>query len=106
KQRGLTALDVVKALAKRGFREEAENLLAVLRQRVSGDYLQTSAIIRDGRVLSAVNDPNDYAGPASGYRMTPQRWAAIKGVRDVLTRESVLASEDMGKSGGSPWLVS
>ena len=104
KGKGITAIDVVKALAKRGYREEAENLLAILRQRVSGDYLQTSAIIRDGRVLSAVNDPNDYAGPASGYRMTPQRWTTIREVRDVLTREKVLASEDMGNPGGSPWL--
>ena len=47
----------------RGFREEAENLLSLVRLRLSGDYLQTSALIRDGRVLSAVNDPNDYAGP-------------------------------------------
>jgi propanediol dehydratase large subunit len=105
KGQGITAIDVVKALAKRGYREEAENLLEVLRQRVSGDYLQTSAIMRNGRVLSAVNDPNDYAGPASGYRMTPQRWTAIKEMRDVLTREAVLASEDMSKPGGSPWLV-
>ena len=106
KAQGVTAIDVVKALAKRGYREEAENLLSILRQRVSGDYLQTSAIIRNGKVLSAVNDPNDYVGPASGYRMTPERWAAIRNIRDVLTRETVLASEDMGREDSSPWLVS
>ena len=42
-------IDVIKALARRGFREEAENLLNVVKLRVSGDYLQTSAMIRDGR---------------------------------------------------------
>ena len=36
---------------------------AVVRLRVSGDYLQTAAIVRGGRVVSAVNDPNDYRGP-------------------------------------------
>ena len=50
-------IDVVKALAKRGFREEAENLLNVVKLRLSGDYLQTSAMIRNGRIVSAVNDP-------------------------------------------------
>ena len=92
----ITALDVVAALARRGFREEAENLLLMLRQRISGDYLQTSAIIRDGHVISAINDPNDYAGPATGYRMPPARWDAVRGIRGVLSRDSVLATEAVG----------
>ena len=70
KERGITVIDVIKALAARGFREEAENLLNVVKLRVSGDYLQTSAMIRDGRVVSAVNDPNDYLGPGTGYRVS------------------------------------
>ena len=70
RDRGLTAVDVVRALEKRGFAQEAENLLLMLRQRISGDYLQTSAILRDGKVISALNDPNDYRGPGSGYRMS------------------------------------
>ena len=44
-ERGLTGLDVVKALEAGGFRDIAENLCRLLRQRVSGDLLQTSAII-------------------------------------------------------------
>ena len=91
--RGLTALDVVKALALRGHRDMAENLMAMLRQRISGDYLQTSAIIRDGRVISAVNDPNDYAGPGTGYQMPPARWDRIKAVRGTIDRAQVLATE-------------
>src|SRR5690606_40710078 len=39
RKRKLTALDVVRALAKRGFQPEAENLMLMLRQRISGDYL-------------------------------------------------------------------
>ncbi len=90
--RGLTVLDVIRALAVRGFRAEAENLLFILKLRLSGDYLQTSACVRDGRVLSAVNDPNDYTGPGSGYRMAEARRQEINAIRDVLDRETVLAN--------------
>ena len=93
KERGVSAIDVVKALAKRGFAEEAENLLFMLRQRVSGDYLQTSAVIREGSVMSAVNTPNDYQGPGTGYRMTPERWREVGDIRGVLSRDKVLAAE-------------
>lgn len=105
KQRGITAIDVVRALARRGYRDEAENLLFMLRQRVSGDYLQTSAIVRDKRVISAVNDPNDYKGPATGYRMSEKRWSDIKGVRGVLTKDSVLAAANAGDGQASSWLT-
>ena len=91
--RNLTVIDVIKALAKRGFREEAENLLNVVKLRVSGDYLQTSALVREGRVISAVNDPNDYAGPGSGYRLSSDRRREIMGIRDVLDQKEVLRSE-------------
>ena len=43
-RRGLTALDVVRALAARGYEVEAERVLEMLRQRLYGDYLQTAAI--------------------------------------------------------------
>jgi propanediol dehydratase large subunit len=92
-KRGITALDVVGALAVRGFADEARNLLQLLKCRVSGDYLQTAAVIRNGLVISAVNDPNDYAGPGTGYRPTPERLAEINAIRDVLDRETVLAEE-------------
>ncbi|WP_133613362.1 propanediol/glycerol family dehydratase large subunit [Dongia mobilis] len=93
KAKGINVLDVIKALARRGFREEAENLLQVVRLRVSGDYLQTAAVVRRGRVISAVNDPNDYGGPGSGYRLSPQRRQELAAIRDVLTREEVLRTE-------------
>ncbi|GAB5467812.1 MAG: propanediol/glycerol family dehydratase large subunit [Rhodospirillales bacterium] len=89
-ERGVTVVEVVRALAKRGFREEAEHLLKLVRLRVSGDYLQTSALVREGRVLSAVNDPNDYQGPGSGYRLSEARRQEINAIRDVLDRETVL----------------
>ncbi len=93
KARGITVIDVIKALAKRGFREEAENLLNVVKLRISGDYLQTSAMVRDGKIVSAVNDPNNYAGPGSGYRLTEERRREVMGIRDVLDQKEVLRSE-------------
>ena len=90
---GVTVVDVIKALYRRGFREEADNLLWLVKLRVSGDYLQTSAMVRERRIMSAVNDPNDYAGPGSGYRLSPERRAEINAIRDVLDRETVLAQE-------------
>jgi propanediol dehydratase large subunit len=94
KTRGLTALDVVGALARRGFREEAENVLFMLRQRVAGDYMQTSAVVRGGRVISAVNDPNDYAGPGSGYRLDGERWERVKDIRGTLGKAEVRAAQE------------
>ncbi len=93
KARGITVIDVIRALAKRGFREAAQNLLNVVKLRVSGDYLQTSAIVRDGKVISAVNDPNEYLGPGTGYRLSQQRRDEIANIRDVLDRDEVLRSE-------------
>jgi propanediol dehydratase large subunit len=94
KARGITVVDVILALDKRGFAEEAENLLNVVKLRVSGDYLQTSAVVRDGKVISAVNDPNDYTGPGTGYRLGEKRRAEINHIRDLLDRESVLRDQN------------
>ncbi len=93
KARGITVIDVITALAKRGFREEADNLLNVVKLRISGDYLQTSAMVRNGRVISAINDPNDYQGPGSGYRLSEERRREVMGIRDVLDQKEVLRSE-------------
>ena len=78
---GRSGLDVIKALATAGYEEIADRILGIQRLRVSGDLLQTSAILveRD-RVLSAVNDPNDYQGPDTGYRLGPGRQHEIAGV--------------------------
>ena len=94
KARGINVTDVIRALEKRGFREEAENLLSLVKLRISGDYLQTSAIVRDGRIISAVNDPNDYRGPGTGYRISEARRREVNAIRDVLDRDTVLAQEE------------
>jgi len=73
-RQGRNGLDVIRALARRGYRDIAEKILGVQKLRVSGDYLQTSAMLLPGpHVVSAINDPNDYCGPGTGYRLTPER---------------------------------
>src|SRR5438270_4363859 len=66
----ISGVDVALELDRRGFPEVAEAIVGMQRQKVSADYLQTSAIIdADGAVHAAVNDPNAYAGPGTGYRL-------------------------------------
>ena len=70
---------VATALERRGFPDVAAAVFEMQRQRVSADYLQTSAIIaRDGTIASAVNDPNRYTGPGTGYRLEGERWERLR----------------------------
>ena len=95
--RGVSGLDVALALDRSGFGDVAEAVLAMQRQRVSADYLQTSAVIdADGLVRSAVNDPNEYAGPGTGYRLEGERWELLHSLPHAavpaeLLNESALA---------------
>jgi len=80
-ERNITGIDVVKALYKGGFEDVAENLLGMMKMRVSGDHLHTSAIIDENfHVISAVNDCNDYNGPGTGYQISEDRWNQIKDI--------------------------
>ncbi|MGL4862189.1 MAG: propanediol/glycerol family dehydratase large subunit [Cetobacterium sp.] len=89
-KRGITGLDLVKALSKGGFKDVAENVLNMLKQRVSGDYLQTSAILnKDFKIVSAINDKNDYMGPGSGYRISEERWNEISNIPTAIKPESI-----------------
>ncbi len=90
----LTALDVVAALARSGFEDVAERVLEMQRQRVLGDYLQTSAIFDEKyNVLSAVNTPNDYSGPGTGYRVEGKTWRDIQALPQALDPRELLAEE-------------
>lgn len=98
-QSGLTVLDVVTALAETGFADLADRVLGMSRARVIGDYLQTAAIFDEQmNVLSALEDPNDYRGPGTGYRPTAERQAQIDTVRQArsvtdLVREQATFAE-------------
>lgn len=50
-------------------------------------------MVRDRRIISAVNDPNDYSGPGTGYRLSEARRTEIHTIRDQLDRDTVLAQE-------------
>jgi propanediol dehydratase large subunit len=89
-KRKVTGLDVVRALTKNGFNDVAESVLNMLKGKVSGDYLQTSAIFDENfNVISAVNDRNDYVGPGTGYRLEGERWELLKNIRGVIRPEDV-----------------
>jgi len=83
--RGITGLDIIKGLAENNFKDVAENVLNQLKQRTAGDFLQTAAIFdKDWNVFSAVNTPNDYAGPGTGYRLEGEEWEKIKNIRNAI----------------------
>jgi propanediol dehydratase large subunit len=93
---GISGLDVARELDRRGFADVAEAILGMQRQRVSADYLQTSAIIDpSGAVSSAVNDPNRYTGPGTGYHLDGDRWQRLQQLPhelDARTLEDASAS--------------
>jgi len=91
---GVTVLDAVRALAEHGYEAEAERVVEMLRQRLLGDFLQTSAIFdEDMHVLSSLTDANDYAGPGSGYRMSHERRAEVAAVRQVWSPADLAAEQ-------------
>jgi propanediol dehydratase large subunit len=94
---GVSGLDVALALGRRGFSDVAEAVFAMQRQRIAADYLQTSAVIEpDGFVRSAVNDPNAYAGPGTGYRLDGERWQLLQSLPYVVDPERLGSGETSG----------
>ena len=97
--RGVSGLDVALALDRNGFGDVAEAVLSMQRQRVSADYLQTAAIIdSEGLVHSAVNDPNVYAGPGTGYRLEGERWALLQSLPNVVDPLELTGGEPEAES--------
>lgn len=89
-KRGITGVDIVLALDRAGFEDVANSVYNMLKQRVAGDYLHSSAILNeDFQVISAVNYPNDYRGPGTGYQMTDERWDKLKTIRQAISPESI-----------------
>ena len=93
-ERQVGILDVVRALERTGFHDEAERVLAMGRARVAGDYLQTAAIFdEEMNVLSKVTDPNDYQGPGTGYEVTTARRTEMTGIRQQRSRQELLEKQ-------------
>ncbi|QBO35953.1 propanediol/glycerol family dehydratase large subunit [Periweissella cryptocerci] len=79
--RNITGLDIIKVLNNGGFKDVAQAVLSLLQQRITGDFLQTSAIFDENwHVISAINDSNDYMGPGTGYRLDGEEWERIKDI--------------------------
>jgi propanediol dehydratase large subunit len=86
----ISGIDVARALDQAGFQEIGEAVLGMQRLRVSGDYLQTSAIVgADWNVVSAVNDPNEYAGPGTGYLLEGDRWNLLQSLPYLLDPDTL-----------------
>ena len=86
----VTGIDIIKALYKSGFEDVAESLLQMFKQRLTGDYLHTAAILdTDFKVQSAVNYKNDYKGPGTGYQISNQRWEEIKAIPHIISPEQL-----------------
>jgi len=91
---GLGSLEVARALQECGYDEGAARVLAMLTARVHGDHLQTAAIFDEQmRLLSLVTDPNDYAGPGTGYEPDPARQAEIDAIRQARGVEDLRADQ-------------
>ncbi len=106
RQRGLTVVDIVAALDECGYFHEAERTMAFARARLSGDYLQTSAIFDEHlRVLSLVTDPNDYCGPGTGYEPSPERQREIDAIRQARGVSDLRASQARFVEGSVPMLA-
>ncbi len=89
-KRGSTGLDIVRALAKRGFKDIADAVLRMQIGKVAGDYLQTSAAYTDKfEVVSAVNNANDYEGPGTGYRLEGERWEKLKNIPQAIDPKDI-----------------
>ncbi|GAA0254236.1 propanediol/glycerol family dehydratase large subunit [Cryptosporangium japonicum] len=109
RESGLSMVDVVSALAESGFEEEASRVLSMLKARVVGDYLQTAAIFSPSMdALSLVTDPNDYAGPGTGYVPSAARQAEIDDIRqarsvaDLRAEQASWASSSIVSVGPAP----
>ena len=91
---GVTMIDVVRVLDESGFEVEAQRLLDMLRARVTGDHLHTAAIFDEQmNVLSLVTDPNNYAGPGTGYFPSPARQREIDEIRQERSVSDLLAEQ-------------
>ena len=91
---GLGSLEVARALQECGYDAAAARVLDMLAARVHGDHLQTAAIFDESmNVLSLVTDPNDYAGPGTGYEPSPARQAEIDAIRQARGVEDLRADQ-------------
>jgi propanediol dehydratase large subunit len=92
--RRIGLVEAARALLEADFEPEAEALLALARIRLTGELLAPAAILDESMaVLSALTDPNDYAGPGTGHRPSAARRAEMARTRNVLDPAAILADQ-------------
>lgn len=85
-----TGVDFVRALDAAGFRDVADSIYNILVQKCAGDYLHTASLITDQwEVVSAVNYPNTYHGPQTGYQISDERWKEIQDIPWAVDPETI-----------------
>ncbi len=88
--RGVTAVDFIKALDRGGMPDVAHSLYNILVTKAAGDYLHTASMLTsDWEVVSAVNYPNTYHGPLTGYQISDERWKEIQDIPWAIDPESI-----------------
>ena len=94
-KKDFSALNIIRALYACGYEELAQNVLTMLKQRLAGDYLQTSAIFDENfKVKSAINDENNYHGPGTGYIMSAKRWKEVTSHLNTINPTDVFRRAD------------
>jgi len=84
RRRGINSHQIAESLRATGFEDIAENLERTIEACVGGDHLQPAAIFdEDLNVLSGLTDPNDYAGPGTGYYPDAERLAEQGEIRQL-----------------------
>ena len=79
------SLEVVKALAKGGFPDVAQDMLNMQKAKLTGDYLHTSASSSmtdkcSQRSMTSMITPDQL----TGYRLQGERWEEIKNIPGAL----------------------
>ena len=73
-----------------GIPDVAHSLYNILITKAAGDYLHTASMLSsDWEVISAVNYPNTYHGPQTGYQISDERWQEMQDIPWAIDPESV-----------------
>ncbi len=84
----VTAVDFIQALHRAGFDDVANSVFNLTKQKIAGDYLHTSSCFDENfHVISAVNYPNDYHGPMTGYQISKERWEQLSNIPNAISPE-------------------
>ena len=76
--------------------ERSSASIFIRRARFCSIEIENGSILC-GVVHSAVNDPNVYSGPGTGYRLEGERWELLQSLPQVVAPSALLGAEDDGE---------